>query len=95
MLNTAATVNMHSLTALLAFAAVGSAAPTGRRSAGLPDINVADVPLVGQLVSGNVDSLPVDVSVSAPILPSKREPAVSIDLGGTDLSLKSKRDAAK
>jgi hypothetical protein len=37
----------------------------------------------------------LDVAVEAPLLPSKRDPAVNVDIGGAGLSIKSKRDAAR
>jgi sorbitol-specific phosphotransferase system component IIA len=54
-------------------------------------LNVDQLGKLGELLGGVVDSLPVDASVDAPVLP-KREPGVDVDLGGASLSLK-KREA--
>jgi hypothetical protein len=59
------------------------------------DIDVADVPLVGEAVSSLVDALPVDVSLDAPVLPDKRDPGVNIDLGGAGISVKRDLDVKR
>jgi hypothetical protein len=66
--------------------------PRNGGSDGGLNIDVADFPLAGQAVSDLVDALPVDLSLDAPVLPGKRDPAVNVDLEGLGLSLK--RDPA-
>jgi hypothetical protein len=56
-------------------------------------LSVEQLGQLGELLSGLVNSLPVDASVDAPVLP-KREPGVDVDLGGANLTIKKRGDGS-
>jgi hypothetical protein len=52
-------------------------------------LNVDQFGKLGELLGSVVDSLPVDASVDAPVLPEKRDPGnVDVDLGGASFPIK-------